>query len=67
MLLPSSLLIRIQWMPEINRYAHGKPVILLGLKSDLRTDPDALARLSSRRMTPVSFNQGSDTTVLVSE
>jgi len=50
--------LKTKYLPEIRRYAPGKPIILLGLKADLRTDEDALARLSTRKMTPVSFAQG---------
>lgn len=30
----------------------------MGCKQDLRTDPDALERLSERHLAPVSFDQG---------
>jgi small GTP-binding protein len=50
--------IRTKWIPEITRYAAGKPIILVGCKQDLRTDPDALERLSERQLAPVSFDQG---------
>jgi small GTP-binding protein len=48
-----------KWQPEVSRAnALGKPVFLVGTKSDLRTDPDALQRLEARHLAPTSYDQG---------
>lgn len=48
-----------QWQSEVSRASSlGKPVILVGTKSDLRNDPDALQRLEARHLAPTSFDQG---------
>lgn len=47
-----------QWHPEVCHHAPNIPLILVGTKLDLREDPDALARLHERRMSPVSYAQG---------
>jgi Rho family protein len=30
-----------QWFDEVNQYCPGTPIIIVGLKSDLREDPEA--------------------------
>jgi GTPase SAR1 family protein len=32
----------MQWYDEVNRLCPGTPVVLVGLKTDLRDDPDAI-------------------------
>lgn len=54
-----SLPLARQWHLEVERAnAAGKPVILVGTKSDLRNDPDALQRLEARHLAPTSYDQG---------
>lgn len=31
-----------QWFDELNRLCPGTPIVLVGLKSDLRQDPEAM-------------------------
>jgi Rho family protein len=31
-----------QWFDEVNRLCPGTPIVLVGLKSDLRQDPEAM-------------------------
>uniref|UniRef100_A0A6B2LHR7 Uncharacterized protein n=1 Tax=Arcella intermedia TaxID=1963864 RepID=A0A6B2LHR7_9EUKA len=47
-----------KWHPEINRYAPGVPVLLVGTKLDIRNDPYSLERLSGRKLAPISYQQG---------
>lgn len=47
-----------QWYPEINHFLEHVPIVLVGLKTDLRTDPHALAMLKAQGTTPVSSAQG---------
>lgn len=48
----------VQWHPEVSHHAPNIPCILVGTKLDLREDPDALARLQERRMSPITYSQG---------
>ena len=32
----------MQWFDEVNRLCPGTPIVLVGLKSDLRDDPEAI-------------------------
>ena len=32
----------VQWFDEVNRLCPGTPIVLVGLKSDLRDDPEAI-------------------------
>jgi small GTP-binding protein len=50
--------IREKWIPEIRHYCPDKPVVLVGLKTDLRYNLGAIARLSEQNMSPVSEEQG---------
>ena len=43
-----------KWHPEISHHCPSARVILVGLKKDLRTDPEMLARLAEKRQHPVT-------------
>ncbi|KAK9477289.1 P-loop containing nucleoside triphosphate hydrolase protein [Lipomyces japonicus] len=48
-----------KWWPEVNHYCQtGTPIVLAGLKTDLRTDPDTVRLLRSQGQSPVSSEQG---------
>ena len=47
-----------QWFPEINHFCEGVPILLVGLKTDLRSDTHALSMLSAQGTRPVSYEQG---------
>eukprot|EP00736_Rhodelphis_marinus_P002155 Rmarinus@m.28818 len=47
-----------RWIPELRRFCPRVPIVLVGTKTDLRDDEDTLAQLRSKRITPVSFEQG---------
>lgn len=45
------------WESELRHYAPGTPILLVGTKSDLRTNEAVLDRLRGRRETPVSVEE----------
>ncbi|NXK96145.1 RHOF protein, partial [Formicarius rufipectus] len=47
-----------KWYPEVNHFCKGVPVLLVGCKTDLRQDEEALRKLRDGRMEPVSRQQG---------
>ncbi|KAJ3316283.1 GTP-binding protein Rho1, partial [Blyttiomyces sp. JEL0837] len=46
------------WASEVAYYVQNAPVILVGLKADLRNDPNELQKLASRGAYPVSSQEG---------
>lgn len=44
--------------PEVDHHCPNTPIILLGLKSDLRDDPAVLEELASKGRTCISYEQG---------
>lgn len=50
--------IRAKWYPEVSHHCPNAPIILIGTKTDLRENEDALERLATKRQVPVSFEQG---------
>ncbi|CAO1623170.1 unnamed protein product [Sympodiomycopsis kandeliae] len=56
---PTSLAnVQDKWYPEINHFCEGVPIILVGLKTDLRNDEHSLSMLSAQGLRPVSAEQG---------
>ena len=49
---------RIQWDPEVLHFCPTTPVILLGLKSDLRHKRNCIELLRTQGLTPVTVEQG---------
>ncbi|KAI8620610.1 GTP-binding protein rho1 [Chytriomyces sp. MP71] len=49
-----------KWFPEVNQYCPGVPVVLVGLKKDLRTNSDVVRELAKTGQAPVSAQQGAD-------
>lgn len=47
-----------QWYPEVFHFCPTTPVILLGLKSDLRYKKTCIELLKSQGLTPVTTEQG---------
>lgn len=45
------------WEAELRHYAPGTPILLVGTKTDLRTDKNVLERLAGRRETPISVEE----------
>jgi len=50
--------VRAKWYPEINHHAPNTPMILVGTKLDLREDRDTIEKLREKRMSPISYQQG---------
>lgn len=46
------------WVPELKKHCPDTPIILVGTKSDLRTDQQYLAEMSKRGLETVSTQQG---------
>ena len=51
---PLCVYVSTQWCPEVRHYLPNVPLILVGLKSDLRNDPSTLEMLRERRQEPVT-------------
>jgi small GTP-binding protein len=50
--------VRSKWVPEIRHHCPTTPIVLVGTKIDLRDDPEAISRLKSRNLTPITYEQG---------
>ena len=50
--------IRRVWIPEIRANVPEAPIILVGLKTDLREDPEMLAKLEEKRTAVKTFQDG---------
>ncbi|NWS19026.1 RND3 protein, partial [Pachyramphus minor] len=48
------------WKGEIQEFCPNTKMLLVGCKSDLRTDVTTLVELSNHRQTPVSYDQGAN-------
>jgi len=47
-----------KWFPEVNYFCKNIPIILVGNKTDLRTDPSTLRKFFRRRQKPVTTEMG---------
>jgi Ras family protein A len=47
-----------QWYPEVLHFCPTTPIILVGLKSDLRTKRNCIELLKTQGLTPVTEQQG---------
>lgn len=54
-----------QWKGEIQEFCPNTKILLVGCKSDLRTDLTTLVELSNHRQTPVSYDQVGGTCILL--
>ncbi|OLL27082.1 GTP-binding protein rho4 [Neolecta irregularis DAH-3] len=58
---PSSLEnVMDKWYPEVTHFCPESPLLLVGLKSDLRKNKNAIALLKTQGLTPVSYQQATD-------
>jgi Ras-related C3 botulinum toxin substrate 1 len=51
--------VRAKWVPEIQHHCPNTPFILVGTKLDMRDDKETLARLSEKKLAPITTEQGS--------
>jgi len=59
---PSFENIKAKWYPELKHHAPGVPMILVGTKLDLRSDPDTIEKLRTKSppSSPITFEEGLD-------
>ncbi len=50
--------VEAKWVPELQHYAKGVPIILVGTKADLREEPKVIQKLAEEKQEPVSSAQG---------
>jgi len=55
---PSLQNIPSKWIPEIEHHSPGTPVLLLGLKTDLRSDKETIERLSGKKLSCITKEEG---------
>ncbi|XP_040190537.1 rho-related GTP-binding protein RhoG-like isoform X1 [Rana temporaria] len=46
------------WYPEVRHHCPNIPILLVGTKKDLRTNPDVINRLNKENQLPISYQQG---------
>ena len=49
-----------RWVPEVKHFCPKVPVVLVGLKKDLRTDEETLSLLAADKKVPVSPEDGEE-------
>ncbi|KAK3103123.1 hypothetical protein FSP39_016642 [Pinctada imbricata] len=47
-----------KWSSEVREHCPKQPIILVGCKTDLRTDKEHVASLAKKKITPVTYDQG---------
>ena len=52
--------VRSRWLPELQLYGRGAPVILVGTKADTASDPETLSGLRNMRLHPVPDKSGAE-------
>ncbi|XP_023683530.1 rho-related GTP-binding protein RhoG-like [Paramormyrops kingsleyae] len=55
---PSYENVRLKWHPEVTHHCSGAPVLLVGTKSDLRSDPEVLRKLKEQNQSTITQQQG---------
>lgn len=50
--------VKTKWWPEVTHHCPTSKLILVGTKTDLRDDKEALDRLRERNQQPITFQQG---------
>ncbi|XP_032878070.1 rho-related GTP-binding protein RhoG [Amblyraja radiata] len=55
---PSYENVRHKWFPEVSHHCPDVPMLLVGTKKDLRSDPDTLSKLKEQSLAPISLHQG---------
>ena len=54
--------VKAKWFPELKHHSPGVPIILVGTKLDLRSDPNTVAKLREKSppTTPITVEEGLD-------
>lgn len=47
-----------KWWPELEQYAKGTPVVLVGTKVDLRNDSNFVAQMAQKDQKPITTAEG---------
>ncbi|KAI1903442.1 hypothetical protein AGOR_G00027240 [Albula goreensis] len=55
---PSYENVKHKWHPEVTHHCPSVPILLVGTKSDLRSDPEVLKKLKEQNQTTVTHQQG---------
>lgn len=50
--------VRAKWHPEITHHSPNTPIILVGLKLDLRDDKETIEKLRDERKYPITYANG---------
>ena len=50
--------IRAKWYPEVSHHCRKVPIVLVGLKLDLRDDKETVEKLRKIRLAPITYEQG---------
>ncbi|KAF8888384.1 signal transducer [Gymnopilus junonius] len=49
-----------KWYPEVSHFCPSTPLLLIGTKTDLRTDPTTIRMLSAQGQRPITSEQGAE-------
>jgi len=52
--------VKTKWWPELKHHSPGAPIILVGTKLDLRSDPNTINKLREKGQSPISQEEGLD-------
>ncbi|XP_043912950.1 rho-related GTP-binding protein RhoG-like [Protopterus annectens] len=56
---PSSFAnVRHKWHPEVCHHCPNIPILLVGTKKDLRSDPETIKKLKEQGLSPTTYQQG---------
>ena len=47
-----------RWIDEVKKFCPNIPIILVGIKKDLRNDPKTIEELASKKQEPVKIEEG---------
>ena len=50
--------IKAKWYPEISHHCPKTPIVLVGLKLDLRDDKETVEKLAKMELAPITYEQG---------
>ena len=49
--------VRNKWQPEVEKHCSSMPVLLIGLKEDLRSDQETIDKLKQRKLAPITTEE----------